>query len=96
MEIIPATKSRSGRRSEKPFQPAIGTDIGKVEDVEAKTRDFLARFIALAAGSMVAVTGSYGLITGNYTPVIAIWAIAGPFIGAVATYYFGPQRNDTG
>jgi hypothetical protein len=95
MGITPPKESQPGRLR-KPFQPAIGADIGRVEDVEAKTRDFLTRFIVSASGSMVAVTGVYGLITGNYTPIIAIWAIAGPIIGAVVTYYFGPQRNDTG
>jgi hypothetical protein len=94
--LLPTKNSPSSRRVGKPFQPAPGTDIGRVEDVEAKTRDFLARFIALASGLMVAVTGGYGLITGNYMPIIAVWAVAGPFIGAVVTYYFGPQRNDTG
>ena len=89
-------KKPQSERLKKPFQPAIGADFGRVEDVEAKTRDFLARFIALASGSMVAVTGAYGLITGSYTPLIAVWAVAGPLIGAVVTYYFGPQRNDTG
>jgi hypothetical protein len=95
MGNTPPKKSQS-KRLNKPFQPAIGTDIGGVEDVEAKTRDFLARSIVLASGSMVAVTGGYGLITGIYTPLIAVWAVAGPLIGAVVTYYFGPQRNDTG
>jgi hypothetical protein len=86
---------RSGQKA-KPFQPAIGRDFGKVEDVEAKTRDFLARFIAFGSGLTVAVTGIYGLVTGNYTAVIAVWAVAGPIIGAVVAYYFGPQRDDTG
>ena len=91
----PDRKSRSGQGT-KPFQPAIGTDFGKVEEAEAKTRGFLTRFIAWAAGTGVAVTGGYGLITGNYTAVIVVWAVAGPIIGAVVSHYFGPQRNDTG
>jgi hypothetical protein len=95
MGVTPTRKSRSGGRK-KPFQPAIGTDIGRVEDADAKTRGFLARFLALCIGALVAVTGGYGLITGNYTAVIAVWTIAGPVIGAVVAYYFGPQRNDTG
>jgi uncharacterized protein YqgC (DUF456 family) len=43
-----------------------------------------------------AVAGIYGLVTGNFTPVAAVWAVAGPIIGAVVAYYFGPQRDDTG
>jgi hypothetical protein len=91
----PNRNSRSSVRA-KPYQPAIGTDFGKVEEVEARTRGFLTRFIALAAGAGVAVTGGYGLVTGNFTAVIAVWAIAGPIIGAVVSHYFGSQRNDTG
>jgi len=64
MARTPTKKAEAGLAT-KPFQPSIGTDFGRVEDVEARTRDFLARFVALAAGSMVAVTGLYGLTTGN-------------------------------
>jgi hypothetical protein len=44
----------------------------------------------------IVVTGGYGLATGNHTPLITVWAIAGPFIGAMVAFYFGPQRSDTG
>jgi hypothetical protein len=94
-----ATPDRSRPRSpdrKKPFQPAIGTDFGTVEEVEAKTRGFLARVFAVTTVSVVAVTGGYGLITGNYMAVITVWAIAGPIVGAIVSHYFGPQRNDTG
>jgi hypothetical protein len=64
--VTPTRKPRSGR-GEKPSQQAIGTDFGRVEGVEAKTRDFLTKFIALATGALVAITGGYGLVTGNYT-----------------------------
>ncbi len=77
----------------KPFQPALGTDFGRVSDVEAKTRDFLARAVASIAAAGVAVTGVFGLATGNFVPVVSVWAIAGPIIGGVMSYYFGPQRS---
>src|ERR1700733_2747938 len=94
--FTPDKKSpRSGQRK-KPYQPAIGTDFGIVEEVEAKTRSFLARVFTVSTATVVAVTGGYGLITGNYLAVITVWAIAGPIIGAVVSHYFGPQRNDTG
>jgi hypothetical protein len=64
--------------------------------VEAQTRDFLAKAIVVAAGVALATTGVYGLFTGNFNIVIAVWAVAGPLVGGVVTYYFGPQRNDTG
>jgi hypothetical protein len=94
--LTPDRKSSRSVQRKKPFQPAIGTDFGAVEEVDAKTRGFLARLIALTAASGVAIAGGYGLITGNYTAVITIWAIAGPIIGAIVSYYFGPRRNDTG
>ena len=94
--VTPDKKStRSGQRK-KPFQPAIGTDLGKVEEVEAKARGFIARVLTVATVAVVAITGGYGFITGNYMAVMAVWAISGPFIGAMVSYYFGPQRSDTG
>jgi hypothetical protein len=93
--VTPNSKSRSGGK-EKPFQPAIGSDFGKVEEVDAKTRDFLARLIATAAAIGILATGGYGLVTHDYIPVIGVWSVAGPIIGALVTYYFGPRRNDTG
>jgi hypothetical protein len=89
------TPRRSGQRN-KPYQPAIGTDYGAVEEVEAKTRGYLVRVVVSVTAAGIALAGGYGLITANYTPLITVWAIAGPIIGAMVSYYFGPQRNDTG
>ena len=86
---------RSSQRK-KPFQPAIGTDFGTVEEVEAKTRGFVARVIASTTVLAVAIIGGYGLMTGNHTAAITVWAMAGPIAGAVISHYFGPQRNNTG
>jgi len=91
--VTPNPRSRSLR---KPFQPAIGKEFDGVQEVEAKTRGFLARVIASSTVVGVVVAGGYGLITGRYMAVTVVWSVAGPFIGAIATYYFGPQRNDTG
>jgi hypothetical protein len=97
MGVAPTTPTNQSRpsRKTKPFQPAIGREFGGVEEVEAKTRGFLARVIASVTAIGVVATGTYGLVTGNYTAVIAVWAVAGPIVGALVTYYFGPQR-DTG
>ena len=94
--LNPGKKAPPSRHGRKPFQPAIGTDFGRVEEVEARTRGFLARVFAVATGATLGVTGGYGILTGNYIAVMAVWAIVGPFIGAMMSYYFGPQRNDTG
>jgi hypothetical protein len=80
----------------KPFQPAPGRDFGNVEETEAKTRDFLARILAAAAGAAVLVTGILSLVTGDYRTVVAVWAVVGPLVGALVTYYFGLKRNDIG
>jgi len=95
MQSPPSKRLRQTQRP-KPFQPAIGSDFGTVDEVDAKTRSFLAKFIASSLAIVVGITGSYGLITGNYVAVIGVWSVAGPVFGAVVTYYFGPQRNDTG
>jgi hypothetical protein len=83
------------RQDVKPFRPAIGTEFAGVQEVDAKTRGFLARLIASSTAAAVAVAGCYSLITGHYLAVIGVWSVAGPIIGALVTYYFGPQR-DTG
>ena len=84
------------RAQEKPYQPAIGREFD-VQEEEAKTRGFLARLIALTTVTAVVAAGGYGLITGNFSAVNAVWIVAGPIVGAVVTYYFGRhERKDTG
>ena len=55
----------------------------------------IGRSIVSATIVGVLAAGGYGLITGSYIAVIGVWSVAGPIIGALVTYYFGPQR-DTG
>jgi|HubBroStandDraft_1064217.scaffolds.fasta_scaffold102575_2 hypothetical protein len=96
---MPNSADRSSRsNSKKPYQPAVGTEIeiDEVPTIEAKTRGFLARFIAISVGIAVAVTGAYGLVTGQYAAIEVVWAIAGPLVGAVVAHYFGVHRRDSG
>lgn len=79
----------------KPFQPAIGTDFGPVRDLEAESRHLLTRLVATVAAGGVAVAGLYGLWREDYTPIVSVWSVAGPIVGALVTYYFG-KRNETG
>ncbi len=95
--------SASGKRpnktpTKKPYQPFPGREI-EVYDVplvEAKTRGFLARLIAVATLIAVAITGIYGLFTGAYRAVEIVWSVAGPFMGAMVAYYFSSHRKDSG
>jgi len=64
-----------------------------VPTIEAKTRGFLARCIALTVAAAIAVTGTNGLMTGHYAALEVVWAIAGPLVGALMTYYFGAYRR---
>ena len=93
---LPAKKNTRSTRKAKPFEVLVGTEFEGVEEVEAKTRDFLARLIALTTTVGVGVAGIYGLVTGNYMAVIGVWSVTGPIFGALVAYYFGPKRNDTG
>jgi hypothetical protein len=89
---------RTAQRPErKPFQPAIGRDfdIEPAPTVEARTRGALARGITLFAGAVLILTGTYGLAAGDFMPLMASWAVAGPIVGAIVAYYFGPQGTDT-
>ena len=90
--MVPKTPRRRGA---KPFQPAVGRDFGAVGEVDARTRGYLARLIGSAAAAALAVTGAKSLVEGNFTAVIGCWAIAGPIVGALVTYYFGHRRKDT-
>lgn len=95
MRAQPDKKNTPASRKAKPFQPAIGEDFGSVDEVEARTRDFLARVIALGVVITLVASGGYGLFTENYVPVVGVWSVTAPIIGALVTYYFGPKR-DTG
>ena len=85
---------QSQRRGPKPFQPAVGRDFGAIEEVEARTRGYLARLVASAAAAALGVTGAKSLADGNYTAVVGCWAVAGPIVGALVSYYFGHRRKD--
>lgn len=87
--------SRSATEREKPFQPAIGREF-EVEEIEAKTRGFVAKIIVSSTAIAIVVAGVYWLIKGIYAPLSFVWGIGGPFIGAIVGHYFGPKRTDTG
>lgn len=56
----------------------------------------LARSIVLTTIAAVAAAGGYGLYTGKFGPVNAVWIVAGPIIGAVVSHYFGRhERKDS-
>jgi hypothetical protein len=83
------------RGSESRFRPLVGRDF-ELEDVhviDAHTRGFLSRAIAIGAGA-VAVSGLYGMATGSYLAVEVVWAVAGPMFGALPTHYFGSAGKD--
>jgi hypothetical protein len=90
----PRTRSRT---SEPRFRPRIGRDfeLEEVHVIDARTRGFLSRAIAIGAGGAVAVTGTYGLATSGYLAVEVVWAVAGPMLGAMVTHYFGSAGKDT-
>jgi hypothetical protein len=84
-------------RSESRFQPRIGRDfdLEEVHVIDARTRGFLSRAIAVGAGGAIAISGTYGLATGSYIAVEVVWAVAGPMFGALVTHYFGSAGKDT-
>lgn len=95
MKAAPDKRPKSGS---KPFQPSIGTDfpLSEVPSIEAKTRDFLARAVTVFLGLALAISGLYGLASGNFVPVGAVWAVGGPIVVGIVAYYFGHQRKDSG
>jgi hypothetical protein len=84
--------SRS-RSSEPRFRPRVGRDfeLQEARVIDARTRGFLSRAIAIGAGAAVTITGGYGLATGSYL----VWAVAGPMFGALVTHYFGSAERNT-
>jgi hypothetical protein len=85
------------RSSGPRFRPRIGRDfdLEEVHVIDARTRGFLSRAIAVGAGGAVLITGGYGLATGSYLAVEVVWAVAGPMFGALVTHYFGSAGKDT-
>jgi hypothetical protein len=93
MGVLPTWSARSSGR--KRYQPAIGAafDIDQVPTIEAKTRGFLARLIALSAAAAIAVAATNGLMNGRYAALEVVWAVVGPLVGALMTHYFGTYRR---
>ncbi len=88
MKSLPTKKS--GVSSKKPFQPAFGKDEFEVSEpqlVEAKTRGFLVRVLAVMIAAAVGSTGLRGLFTGDYHALTAVWMVAGPIMGAMVCLY---------
>jgi len=83
--------------SEPRFRPRIGRDfdLEEVHVIDARTRGFLSRAVAIGSFTGIGITGGYGLATGNYVAVEVIWAVAGPMLGAMVTHYFGSAGKDT-
>jgi steroid 5-alpha reductase family enzyme len=77
----------------KPFQPAIGRDFGSVEDVEVRTRAFIAKVVVIASVAAALVAGGYSVVTGNYAVIPTVWAVVGPLLGAVVSHYFGTHGS---
>jgi hypothetical protein len=93
MVVLPTRPVRSSGR--KRYQPAVGAafDLDEVPTIEAKTRGFLARLIALSAAAAIAVAAANGLMTGHYSALQVVWAVVGPLAGALMTHYFGAYRR---
>jgi predicted membrane protein len=53
----------------------------------------VARALAFATSAAIAVTGLQGLITGDTTAISTVWAVTGPIVGALVSYYFGAHRK---
>lgn len=97
MRSVPNRKL--GVSNKKPFQPAFGKDDFEVSEpqiVEAKTRGFLARLVAVMIAASVGATGLHGLLTGDYHALTVVWTVAGPIMGAMVAYFFGVHRKDSG
>jgi hypothetical protein len=74
------------RGTKKPYQPAPGSDFDDFQQaaaIEARTRGFLARFLAISTAAALVITGGYGFLTRNYVPLEVVWAVAGPMVGAL-------------
>ena len=73
----------------------MNSDLDEVHVIDARTRGFLSRVIALGAGGAIAITGVYGMISGSYIAVEVVWAVAGPMCGALVTHYSGSAGKNT-
>ena len=52
------------------------------------TRTWLAKALLLTSAGFVAAAAIISLAIGDWTPVLAVWSVAGPFFGMVIGHYF--------
>ena len=86
----------------RKFRPAIGRDFA-IEEIRAKesyetaqTRNRLALLFSSAGWVAIATASVHGLLTGNFSYLLAVWAVCGPIVVGIASYYFGRGRKDSG
>lgn len=61
--------------------------------LDTVTRAGLVAYTLVVATTFLAVAGIYGLCTGNFVPIAAVWSVVGPLYAGMAAYYFGPRRK---
>lgn len=61
----------------------------KTHAQESRTRNWLAIGVSLFAIVAIVATGAIGCFDGSYNETQAVWAVMGPFVGAVMYFYFG-------
>ena len=69
-------------------QPAR-TNLRAGQDIEAGTRAFLVKFLALFSALLLLLAGGLGLATHRYEFIAVIWAVTGPIYGAFIYRYLG-------
>lgn len=83
-------------------RPANGREFD-VEEIKAKesyetaqTRNRLALLFSATALTVLLGIGVHGLFTGKFIYLLSIWAVVGPVLGGISSYYFGRGRKDSG
>jgi hypothetical protein len=74
------------------FVPKIGFDFDLQEVDEVRPRERVAYVYLAGLSVSLTVALGYSFKVGDFGSLKDVWGVAGPFAGAIAGYYFSPNR----
>jgi uncharacterized membrane protein YoaK (UPF0700 family) len=94
-----SAKGHVGASNKYRSAPGRDFDVSLAELADyhtSRTRDRIAYITLISALAATGIAGLYGLGTGNFSGLNAVWVAAGPIVGIVIGYYFHRGRKEPG
>ncbi len=97
MTMTPGERGRIGASAK--YRPAPGrvleVSLADLADYHtSRTRNRIAYITLVSALAATGLSGVYGLATGNFSGLNAVWVAAGPIVGIIMGYYFHRGRKE--